>query len=101
MRVYASGFASVFFLFVLIYAHAYRLRRELGLNPVEVLETRSAIQENGLLTAVGIASFLVAFKSPGSAGWLYILIGPLLWIHGSIFGKRTRLVAERMGFPPN
>jgi hypothetical protein len=99
MRIYASGFASVFLLFVLIYTHAYKLRRELGLNPVEVLETRFAIQENAVLTAVGAASFLVAFKSPGWAGWLYILIGPLLWIHDSISGKRTRAAAEKMGFP--
>ena len=46
MRIYAVGFASVFLLFVLMYAHAYRLRRELGLNPVEALETRLAMQEN-------------------------------------------------------
>jgi len=94
MRIYAAGFAAVFLLFVLMYAHAYRLRRELGLNPVEVLETRFAMQENLLLALVGVSSFLVAFKSPGWAGWVYLAIGPLLAIHGSIFGKRVRLLAE-------
>lgn len=96
MRIYAAGFAAVFLLFVLMYAHAYRLRRELGLNPVEVLETRFAMQENGLLALVGISSLLVAFKSPGWAGWVYLAIGPLLAIHGSIFGKRVRRLAERL-----
>jgi len=24
------------------------------------------------------------------------LIGPLLWIHGEIFGKRTRLLAKKL-----
>jgi uncharacterized membrane protein len=96
MRIYASGFASVFLVFVLLNAHAYKLRREMGLNPVEVLETRFAIQENAVLTLVGIASFLVAFKSPGWAGWLYIAIGPLLWIHGSFVGKRARLLAKKL-----
>jgi len=94
MRIYAAGFAAVFWLFVLMYAHAYRLRRELGLNPVEVLETRFSLQENALLGLIGIASFLVAIKSPGWAGWVYLAIGPLLAIHGSIFGKRVRLLAE-------
>jgi uncharacterized membrane protein len=97
MRIYAAGFASVFFLFVLMYAHAYRLRTELELNPVEALETRAAVQENALLAAIGIASFLVAIKNPALAGWVYIGIGPLLWIHGSIFGKRARLLAEKLG----
>src|SRR5580704_6912168 len=101
MRIYAVGFASVFVLFVLMYAHAYELRRELGLNPVEILETRSALQENALLALIGIASFLVALKWPEWAGWVYGASGPLLWIHGSIFGKRTRVLAEKRLPAPN
>ncbi|MGA8274609.1 MAG: hypothetical protein WB919_23840 [Candidatus Sulfotelmatobacter sp.] len=66
------------------------------MNPVEILETRSEMQENGVLALVGIASFLVAFKSPGLAGWLYLALGPLLWVHGSIIGKRTRVLAEKL-----
>jgi uncharacterized membrane protein len=96
MRIYAVGFASVFLLFVLMYAHAYRLRRELDLNPVEVLETRFSIRENALFALIAVASFVVALKSPGWAGWVYCAVGPLLWIHGSIFGKRTRLLAEKL-----
>jgi hypothetical protein len=100
MRIYAIGFAAVFLLFVLMYARAYRLRRELDLNPVEVLETRFAMQENGILALVGVASFLVALKSPGWAGWLYVSIGPLLTIHGAIYGKRVRLLAEKPAAAP-
>jgi uncharacterized membrane protein len=100
MRIYAIGFASVFLLFVLMYGHAYRLRQRLELNPVEVLETRSAMQENAVLALVGIASLLVAFKSPGWAGWVYLAIGPLLAIHGSIFGKRVRVLAEKLPSSP-
>lgn len=95
MRIYAAGFFAVFLLFVLMYAHAYRVRRRLGLNPVEVLETRFALQENAILALVGVTSFLVALKSPGWAGWSYLAIGPLLAIHGMIFGKRVRLLAEK------
>jgi uncharacterized membrane protein len=99
MRIYAAGFASVFLLFVLMYAHAYKLRGELGLTPVEALETRFAIQENAVLALVGITSFAVAFKSPGAAGFTYFALAPLLWIHGSIFGKRVRLLAEKAAVP--
>jgi uncharacterized membrane protein len=97
MRIYGIGFASVFLLFVLMYAHAYKLRRELALNPVEILETRIAIQESAILATVGFASFTVAFWSPGGAGWLYFILGPAMGIHGSIFGKRTRVLAEKLG----
>ena len=96
MRMYAAGFASVFLLFVLMYAHAYKLRGELELNPVEVLETRLAIQENAVLALVGITSFVVAIKSPQWAGWVYLAIGPLLTIHGTIYGKRVRALAEKL-----
>jgi uncharacterized membrane protein len=96
MRIYAVGFTAVFLLFVLMYAHAYRLRRKLELSPVEVYATRFSLQENAILALVGVASFSVAVKSPGWAGWIYIVIGPVLAIHGAIFGKRLRLLAEKL-----
>jgi uncharacterized membrane protein len=43
MRIYALGFACVFLLFVLMYVHAYRMRQKLGLNAVEVEQTRASI----------------------------------------------------------
>jgi uncharacterized membrane protein len=95
MRIYAAGFASVFLLFGLMYAHAYRLRRALGLDPVEELETRNALQENGILVAIGATAFLVAFRHPALSGWTYALIGPILTVHGTIFGKRVRRLAEK------
>jgi uncharacterized membrane protein len=95
MRIYAAGFAAVFLLFTLMYTRAYNLRRELKLNPTESMLTLSGIGENAVMAVVGVASFLVALKSPGLAGWMYCLIGPLLWIHGSIFGKKARLLTEK------
>src|SRR3979411_1587553 len=96
MRIYALGFVCVFLLFVLMYVHAYRLRRRLDLNPVEISVTRFSIQENVILALVGVTSFVVATRSPDWAGWTYASIGPLLAIHGSIFGRRIRLLAEKL-----
>jgi uncharacterized membrane protein len=90
MRIYAAGFAAVFLLFTLLYAHAYRLRKELGLNPVESAQTRFSLRENLVLALVGVGSFLIAIRNPAWAGWFYCVIGPALWIHGAIFGKRIR-----------
>jgi uncharacterized membrane protein len=99
MRIYALGFVCVFLLFVLMYVHAYRLRRELDLTPVEVSVTRFSIQENVILALVGITSFVVAIRSPDWAGWIYASIGPLLAMHGAIFGRRIRLLAEKVALP--
>jgi hypothetical protein len=39
---------------------------------------------------------MVALRSPEWAGWVYALIGPVLWIHGSIYGKRIRMLGEKI-----
>jgi hypothetical protein len=93
MRIYAVGFAAVFVLFGLMYLHAYKLRRELELDAAEVQETRNAIQENVLMVAIAALSFSFAIWYPALAGWTYALIGPVMTVHGSIFGKRVRLLA--------
>jgi xanthine/uracil permease len=97
MRIYASGFTSVFALFALMYEHAYKLRKELGLNQVESLETRLAVQQNLIMASIGALSFVLAFKRPAWAGWSYFLLGPVLTIHGAVYGKRVRLLAEKLG----
>jgi uncharacterized membrane protein len=97
MRIYASGFTAVFLLFALMYVHAYRLRSVLDLNPVEVLQTRLAIQENVIMVMVGVVSFALAFRSPGLAGWWFFVLGPVLGFHGWLYGKRVRLLGEEVG----
>jgi uncharacterized membrane protein len=95
MRIYAAGFAAVFVLFMLMYGHAYRLRHQLELSPVEALETRNALQENVLLVLIAAISFFVAFSSPAWSGWVYALIGPVMTVHGTIFGRKVRVLAEK------
>lgn len=95
MRIYAAGFTSVFLLFALMYAHAYKLRKELGLNEVESLKTRLEVQENIIMASIGALSFVLAIKNPAWAGWSYFLIAPVLTVHGTVFGKRLRLLAEK------
>jgi hypothetical protein len=47
--------------------------------------------------AVGAISLALAFKYPSWAGWSFFLIGPGLALHGSIYGKRVRALAEKLG----
>jgi len=100
MRIYALGFTSVFIIFTLMYFRAYKLRDALGLNPVEVLETRMAVYQNIIMAVVGMVAFVLAFKNPAWSGWTYCLLAPVLTIHGSIAGKRVRLLAEKMRLAP-
>jgi uncharacterized membrane protein len=97
MRIYAVGFVAVFTLFALMYARAYRLRNELQLNPVETLETRSAVQEYLIMVMVGALSFTLAYSNPAWAGWSYFLLAPLLTSHGAFYGKRVRKLAQKLG----
>lgn len=97
MRIYAVGFASVFMLFLLMYAHAYKLRRELELSPAETQETRNAVQENGLMVLIAALAFFAALHHPAWSGWTYALIGPVLTVHGTIFGKKVRILSEKIG----
>ncbi|HXM62248.1 MAG TPA: TMEM175 family protein [Terriglobales bacterium] len=97
MRIYGAGFAAVFSLVALMYAHAYKLRGELGLNPVEAMETLVEMRENAILAMVGMGSFVIAFRSPEWAGWFYMLLLPGMWIHGAVSGKGTRALAHKVG----
>jgi uncharacterized membrane protein len=95
MEIYAVGFTAVFLLFALMYAHAYKLRSQLGLDEVEVLETRVSLQQNSIMAVTGAVSFALALKNPGWAGWWYFVLGPALSVHATINGKRVRLLAEK------
>ncbi len=96
MQIYGIGFACVFGLFALLYAHAYRLREALELTPLEQHVTRVSLQANIIMMSVGLLSCTLAFWNPGWAGWSYFVITPLRWIHSAIAGKRSKLLALRV-----
>jgi uncharacterized membrane protein len=95
MLIYAAGFTAVFLLFALMYAHAYKLRSQIGLDAVEVLETRVSLEQVSIMALTGAISFALALKNPAWAGWWYFILGPALGVHGAIYGKRVRLLAEK------
>ena len=58
--IFGVGFAAIFLLFVLMYAHAYQKREELGLNELEIFETRFSIRRQLCAVAIGISYFGLA-----------------------------------------
>lgn len=48
MIIFAVGYLAVFAVFFLLFWHAYRKRKELELNELEVFDTRNSLQEMAL-----------------------------------------------------
>ena len=94
MEIYSAGFIALYVIFALLYWHAYRLRGELDLSPMEIYETRGVVQENVLMIGIGVLALILAFLNlPQFSGLSYALIGPLQTILGSVHGKRRRLLS--------
>jgi hypothetical protein len=85
---------------VLMYIHAFRLRRELELNEVEEYITRREIINHAAMVCFGLTSATLAALLPagksGLAGWIFAGIGIYHWIAGSIMGKRQKLLIEKL-----
>jgi uncharacterized membrane protein len=100
MVVFSLGYVAVFAVFSLLYFRAYTKRRELGLNRLEVLDTRTELEENLLHICVGLLSIGLAggIGTPGYvalSGFCYMLIGPVMTVHGVLMGiKRRKLEAS-------
>ena len=96
MLIYGAGFIGLYVIFALLYVHAYRLREQLALNALETHETRSMVQENGLMIAIGVVSMLFAWqRQPALAGMSYMLISPVLTVLGFRNARqRKRLMAK-------
>ncbi|MBI2215505.1 MAG: DUF1211 domain-containing protein [Acidobacteria bacterium] len=85
MAVYSAGFVAVFLMFALLYGHALRLRDRLALDAAETLITRATRDAHLILAALGVVSLgLLTSRSwwtVPAAGYLYGMIGPLMWWH--------------------
>jgi uncharacterized membrane protein len=59
--IFGAGFVAVFFVFILLYRHAYNQREALGLNEFEIYETRHSIRRLSMATLVGATYFGLAW----------------------------------------
>jgi hypothetical protein len=92
--IYGAGLIVLYLLLAMLYAHAYRRRRDLELTPVELFDTRASIVAHLLAVGVGLVSVAIALTVPdrlvGLAGYAYFLFGPVMAIHGAAAGRRRR-----------
>jgi uncharacterized membrane protein len=90
--LFGVGFVVVQLVYFLLYWRAYALRGMLELDAYEASITRQEIQGYLLLAAVGLTSIAVALlggvEASSWAGWVYLLIWPLMTINGYIMARR-------------
>ncbi len=67
--IYGGGYGAVFAIFVLLYVHAFRTRKTLGLTVLEVFDTRAAIGQHAF--HVGIAALSVGLTASLCAAKAY------------------------------
>jgi hypothetical protein len=97
MLIFDAGYIAVFVVFVLLYLNAYRRRAQLQLDRLELFDTWTEVQTNVMSVLVGAlsAATVVFSASPRRAahsGVIYMLLAPILTIHGFVRGSQRRKV---------
>ena len=102
--IYGLGFAGIFALLLLLYAHAWYRRDDLELNEYELHDTKTSMWMYGAYVVIGLLSTLIAVTAPrhliGFAGWIYFLIGPVSAFIGAKRGYARRALHERLTTAP-
>lgn len=100
--IYGVGFGALAAILFALNRIALRRRIQLGLNQVEVLETRRAAGTHAIHVAVAALSILLTFVARGPEltwraalpGFAYALTGVAMWFHHSRY-HRMRMRLER------
>jgi uncharacterized membrane protein len=100
LRVYSVGFTAIFICLAFLYLRAYWSRRRLGMNDLEVFDTKSGVWENFGVASIGVLVILLTTILPptyaGIAGLFYMFIGVVKWIHGHQHIKRRQRLEARL-----
>ena len=102
--VYGLGLGSVWFVYFLMYWHAYRQRAALKLNPGEIVLTRGSLCETLLNMSICCMSMVLALtgKFDWQPGVIYALCGPAMGLNGWWHGRQAAQAAaeNRSGRAP-
>ncbi|MGA3157469.1 MAG: hypothetical protein ABSE43_07850, partial [Steroidobacteraceae bacterium] len=100
--IFGLGYAAVFTVFTLLYLHAWSLRAQLALTPLEALRTRVSVSNEIAMVVIGLLSAALAKLLPdrevGLTGFTYILVPIYFTIAGSLTGRRERALQSQ---PPD
>jgi uncharacterized membrane protein len=103
MIIYGLGATAVFFTLMQMYRFALKQSAELGLNDIEIFDTKVSIWTNLLMGIVPIVSVLLAlvFYTKWYAGMIsgfsYSLYTPVMMIHGKFVDRKRKKLLENQG----
>ena len=86
--IYGLGFVAVFVMFGLLYLHAYRKRRDLGLNPLEVFKIKSFAGHHMVSAAIGLLVVLIAVAAPRNYAFISPMAFTFMWPAHALYGAR-------------
>src|SRR5262245_31109268 len=98
MILYNAGVIAIFGVFVLLYQHARRKSKELGLSESDRITLRFGLRAHLLSTLLGVVSMAIVLVRPELsyvAGMLYGLMGPLHAWNGYQGGKAMDLERKK------
>jgi uncharacterized membrane protein len=97
--VFAGGLGAISVIFALLQWHAWRRRHDLGLDALELLQTKQALIHHNAMLLISLASATLAEIVPaswvGRTGLFYFVIPVYYFISESIFGRQLRRLAKR------
>ena len=92
--IWSLGYAAVFAIFALLYLHAWRVRAQLELTPLEAIRTQVSLLDQLAMVFIGLLSTVLARTMPdryvGIVGSIYFLVPIYFTIAHSISGRRER-----------
>jgi uncharacterized membrane protein len=98
MVLYNIGVIAIFFTFVLLYQHARRRSRELGLTGLDEIALKFGLRAHLISMSIGVVSMAIVLVSPKLspiAGMIYALMGPLHGWNGYQGGKTMDLARKK------
>lgn len=102
--VYGVGFVIMCLSIVLLNLHAWRQRELLGLNELEIYDTRAEIGAWMILGATGLLSVAMAIAtSPslvGAPGWAYMILPIAMPLYARLVHRRRRAIETGTGTSP-
>jgi uncharacterized membrane protein len=97
--LYALGYTAIYACLSGLNLHAWRIRKQIDLNPLEELILKSELVDLTALSVIGVLVEVVALILPPDAAFgacfVFMIIAPWKTITGTIYGKKIRLLREQ------
>jgi uncharacterized membrane protein len=94
--IWSLGYAAVFTIFSLLYLHAWRMRAQLELTPLEAMRTKVSLLDHLAMVFISLLSTALARTVPdhyvGIAGYVYFLVPLYFTVAHSVASRRERQI---------